>query len=633
MSFLKKLFGGNKPTLTAPAKQQTLPVNSTEDPDMIRVYDAYGRELFITRQQWRDNVLLGTIEKCWDDADRLAGFIIQSLHDNFVEEMLKPAERLCELQPETERSAVLLAIIYLKSNRLDDSERALQQFIAKHGESGVVLTNFAKVHAERGDDAKTVATLWHALELDPNQDNGLGWYEVLHRDKGGELAGQEALRRVAAIPGSWRAQLWLARADLKAQRLEQAMALYRESLAHAGKPIPTDLLTQMSGDLGNAGHIAEILQVTEPEFDPKVHGVQVGNNLIKANLELSRVVQARKILNQLYALKRPDWREALSFWDTEIAKAGLAQEGPSTEEDIKVQLLVSSGPVWLKLDTPTASLYPAKRNGSPVVSFLGSTAETPNQPDHAQQQLADPPGRMSRALPMFLAEQTEFLTSARTQILVPWVVEPHGAFMLGGKAWDDLGAIEMVQRCEPKSDYVVVTHLNAATDRWVVDFRLLRTTDSQCIGQVTESFPMATPAGAVRQIARRLVAELVQQPSISPQPCPPNYTLPEGDWLFIYLVRLEQMLAVSCNSMDKEKALGLSGERDILDGNLQQCLHIPTSVNVRILFAKTLLYMKDVRPDILPEFSERIAMLQKEKPLAEPAQEFVQKLLDEALAV
>ncbi len=632
MNILKKLFGG-KTSKSIPEQQMQVPtMNPADDPNMIRVFDAYGRELFITRQQWRDNVLLGNIEQNWNDADKLAGFITHSLHDQFFEEMVKPAERLQQLEEDTERSAVLLSIVYLKVGRLDDSERVLRHYISRNGESGIVLTNLAKVQAERGDEENTLTTLWHALELDPNQDNGLGWYEVIHREKNGEESGQEALRCIAAIPGSWRAKTWLARAELKAQHLDQALALYRESLAIASKPAPADLLMQMSGDLGNAGYLAEILQLAEPEFDPKVHGMQVGNNLIKANLDLGRLEQARKVLDQLYAFKRPDWRENLSYWDNEIAKARIAQGKPTTESDIGIELLVGTGPVWLKTNTPTASLYPAKSNDAPVVSFLGSTAETPNQPDHVEEQLADPPGRMSRALPIFLVEEIEFLTTARTQAFIPWVARPRGGFLLSAKPWDDTGAVEMAQRCELKSDYVVVTHLLAATDVWTVQLRLVRTTDSQCLGQIVESFPMTTPTTAIRQLAHQLRVLLGKQPGITSLPCTPNYMVPDGTQFAVYLLRLEQMLAVSCNSMDKNKSQGLSGEREIIDGNLQQCLDFPLSVNARILFAKTLLYMKDVRPDILPEFAERIALLQKEKPLTEPAHGVIQKLFDEAFA-
>jgi len=282
---------------------------------MIRAYDAQGREVLITREQWRENVLPGAIEQDWNDADRLAGLIIQSLNDGFIDEMVRPAERLVELDPNPERAVVLQAIVYMKQHRLDDSERVLQAFCAQHGETGIVLTNLAKIHAERDDEARALDTLWRALQRDPNQDNGLGWFEAIHRDFGGDAAGITAMRKVAALPDSWRAQLWLARGELGSHNYAGAIALYNEALSRAGDPAPAELLMQMSGDLGNAGRIADILELAGPRFQVHAHGLQVGSNLIKANLLLGRPDDAQRILDQLRALDRPDWQEHLAYWD------------------------------------------------------------------------------------------------------------------------------------------------------------------------------------------------------------------------------------------------------------------------------------------------------------------------------
>jgi hypothetical protein len=53
----------------------------------------------------------------------------------------------------------------------------------------------------------------------------------------------------------------------------------------------------------------------------EIHGLQVGNNLIKANLALGYVNSARRILNQLRLLQRLDWLTSLSYWETEIEKS------------------------------------------------------------------------------------------------------------------------------------------------------------------------------------------------------------------------------------------------------------------------------------------------------------------------
>jgi len=632
MNILKKIFGTGKPAKLNKVEAPGPAVDPASDPNMIRVFDAYGREMFITRQQWRDNVLQGNIEKNWDNAEQLAGFIIQSLHDGFFEEMTKPAERLLQLDEGAERGAVLLAIVYLKVGRLDDSERVLQHHISNFGESGSILTNLAKVYAARCEDSKTLQTLWRALELDPNQDNGLGWYEAIHREKDGEVSGQEALRQVAAISGSWRAQLWLARSELAANCRDKAVALYREALARVDKPAPGDMLMQMSGDLGNKGHLAEILQLVGPEFNPTFHGLQVGNNLIKAHIDLGHLEDARKILNELYALKRPDWKPTLGFWDTEIAKAAIAEKKVVTDTPLSVSMLVGQGPIWLKPDSTAAALYPPKSSDSPIISFLGCSAETANANQHVQIQMADGPGRMSRALPLFLSEQVELRTGARTQTIVPWIIEPGSGFVLSGMPWVDEDAVKHVQQSAIKSDYVVLTHLVTKTEPWVVQLRLVRTSDTKCIGQLATSFSMANPTHAIRGLAQSLLDLLSREVSIKQQPIPTNYAVPGDQYFPAYLLRLEQLLAVRCGASENMKTQSLSGEREIIDGNIIQCVDAPTSVNARLLLAQTLLSMKNVRPDILPEFAERIALLQKEKPLAEPARGEVQQIFDEAFA-
>jgi len=80
MNFFKNLFGKKsepaispspaRPPLT-PTSQAQAPKSIPQTQDLIRVFDGYGRELFITRQQWRDNVLPGSIQAAWHDPDKL----------------------------------------------------------------------------------------------------------------------------------------------------------------------------------------------------------------------------------------------------------------------------------------------------------------------------------------------------------------------------------------------------------------------------------------------------------------------------------------------------------------------------------------------------------------------------------
>ncbi len=86
-----------------------------------------------------------------------------------------------------------------------------------------------------------------------------------------------------------------------------------------------------------------------------------------------------------------------------------------------------------------------------------------------------------------------------------------------------------------------------------------------------------------------------------------------------------------CGGMDGTPSGFLSGEREILRGNIQLCLDCPRDVAPRILMAQTFLAMRRARPDILPEFKDTVTLLQKEHPLTEPVHGIVRRLLDEAL--
>ncbi len=285
----------------------------------------------ITKEEWRTEVLPSTIQSNWNAPDQLYGAIVSSLNDGFRADVVKAAEQLYNIDYQPVRSTTVWGIVLMEEGRLDEAEKVYQTFISKHGENGTILTNMAKIFAKRKNDSKAEEILWHALEIDPNQDNGLGWYYAIHLERGGDKAGLDALHNIASLPGSWRAQLWLARYALQAHNLEEAIKLYQECLSRVTKPVPTDPLMQMSGDLGKIGHLTELLKLCEPYFMPEIHGLQVGNNIIKAHLDLGQIEAASQILNQLYTLKRPDWQQSLSFWDTEIAKKRLTKLGQKEE--------------------------------------------------------------------------------------------------------------------------------------------------------------------------------------------------------------------------------------------------------------------------------------------------------------
>ncbi|RBP42659.1 tetratricopeptide repeat protein [Roseimicrobium gellanilyticum] len=601
---------------------------------MIRVHDGYGREMLIPKSEWCDKVLLPNIRQAWNKPDELYDLLLAALNDELGSKVVDAAKHLFEIDPIHSRGTCIWGVVLMEEGRLQEAETVFRRYLEKHGEEPVILTNLARLHSKRGEGKRAEELLWHSLELDPNLDSSFGWYLAIFRKRDGEEAVQDATRRMSKLPGSWRAQLWLARTALASRALDEALAHYSDALSHATNPVPTDLLMQMSGDLGNHGHLPELLHVTVPHFKAEIHGLTVGNNLIKACLDLGQLEQAKQLLDLLYSQKRHDWQQHLSYWDTEIAKARLATVPQTPVPEFKFAMLSIEGPVWLKQDSPASELFPERPDADGmVIAFMGSSAEQATNSKRIEAQMPDMPGRLSRALPLFLSEYIGFGTLSGTRTLVPWIVEPTGAFVVSGACWSDGDAANSARRDEPLADYVVITHLQAQSEPYVVELRLVRTIDAKCLGQLSCNLMPATPQDSLPHLANRLMALLEEVAEVTRRNVSATaYQLPEGDFFANYLLRLEQMLAVRCAAMETTQAHFLSGEHEIIDGNIQLSVACPENIPIRILLAQTLLTMKKVHRNILPDFREKMELLQKQHPLPPPAQGVAQRMLDDALA-
>ena len=579
----------------------------------IQVYDKYGREFQLSREKWRTDVLPAMLKSNWDSADGLYAGILQALNDNFVEEVAEAAARLHELEPESARSATALAFVKIRQGDLDEAQRLLEGYVDKHGPEGVVLNNLAKVHAERGDNDRVERTLWRSLQADPNHDNSLGWFEALHRERGGSAEALDALRRVAALPNAWRARIGLARHALDARDLPGAMALYREALQMVGADIPGDTLMTITGDLGKRGFLAQALEIGAPRFRPEQHGVLVGNNLIKAYVDSGKIAEARAIVEQLFAFNRQDWKQSLNFWDAQLVQAE-ASRGVPVDSAVEMTMYVIEGPVWAHPASPAAKLFPPAPENAPRVVFMGSTAEVPNAPATPQVQLSDAAGRLSRVVPLYLLEQAQLHSGARTRALFPWMINRSGgSFVLMTEPPTDADALQRA-RAGGACDYVVVTHVKAGRDPWTAAMRVLRTSDGKCIFQHETAATPDRPDVIAAALALEIQRVLEEHAGLKTRTSP-DYLPPAPPHLAHYLLRLEQLLAIRCAA----SPTALHGVREILEGCLYLCLDFPASVTIRTLLADVVARLRNVRPDVVAEFQERLLLLQKEHPVAEPA--------------
>ena len=622
MSLLTKLFG--RPASSAAPIECPSTLDDAEVEQLVRVYDGYGRELAMTRDDWRDNVLLGSLTEAGSDPDRLYDLVFGALQDGFVAEVLPFAEQLRQLEPMSARSATLLGVIYLGLRRLDDAERLLTEQLREHGDDGYVLTNLAKVCAERGDAAQVDALLWRALKTDPNQENAVAWFLSLANERRGERGVQAALRALAAIPGSWRARLWMARAALEKQDAAEALRLYDEALELAPTPTPTDLLMQLSGDLGNHGQLVELLERAAPRFVPAEHGLVVGINLIKANVDLGRLDHARELVDRLYALERPDWQQALSYWEAEIATARASSPAATPAPVPTITMVKLTGPIWLGLSQSGAELCSPKDEQAVVVGFLGGTA---SQGDAGPPRLqrADAAGRITRALSLFLSEQFHLRSDGSGVVLQPFVQGSSGGLVLAGQPWRAEAAAEHARQCEPPADYVVVTHLDLTGKTPTLSLRLVRTIDGTVLESCEAHVDLQRPEAAFMLLAERTLASLSQRAGIERCDAPAWYQVPAGELFADYQLRLEQLLAATACQLDGSRRDFLSGEREMVAGDLELCLREPENATTRLLLFALLGRLQAIHPQVVAEYRGKVERLQTEHPLPE----LVQGLLDE----
>ena len=299
MSIIDRILGRTEvtgPQITAtpsaapvkPAAADALPqvsLSATAAPKpaaepVIRVYDQFGRTVEVGRESWRKDVLLPNLAANRDKPDELFNLIVGALNDDFAADVLESARHLAARDAQPPRADTLLGAVLLQLKDFAGAREVLQRALIQFPKDVYLLSNLARAIAALGDEEGAKDLLWQALGLDPNEESTLNFLISLAHARGGQEALLAAYTRAAGLPGSWRAQLWLARYALERGDQAAAQQFYEEALSRANPP-PPDLLMQMSGDLGNKGLIQLLVQLTQPRYSVAEHGLMVGNNLLR----------------------------------------------------------------------------------------------------------------------------------------------------------------------------------------------------------------------------------------------------------------------------------------------------------------------------------------------------------------
>ena len=170
--------------------------NPADKGKFVELYTEKGEHILVKRSKWRNKLLPEQLKEVWNDPDALYGAIVMAMQEGVFAEVLAATEHLVQIDSITSRSYNVLGLTYLHTNALTEAEQTLEKGILKSDYKAVMTANLAKVYVAQGLQEKGMQTLWEAIKLDPNQDNGFEWYTVLEYEKGGEPKRLEAYKKI-----------------------------------------------------------------------------------------------------------------------------------------------------------------------------------------------------------------------------------------------------------------------------------------------------------------------------------------------------------------------------------------------------------------------------------------------------
>jgi hypothetical protein len=282
----------------------------------------------------------------------------------------------------------------------------------------------------------------------------------------------------ASEPVNVKSRLTAAREKIEARDLPAAMQIYEELLATSGDR--ADVLVGISGDLGSAGHVAEIVELIAPRYDADRHGPATGLNLLQAYLAMRQADAAQHVLDILFALNRPELEDRLHGFSNAIAELLATPEntpvgppGALPPDAAKIGLVTISKPIWFYgLDPLAAQILPPKEGRLRRIAF--AQLALPGRGDKAGAMARVPDdeiGRLARGIPLWFAETFYFspLYSPIAAIGLVTTAPGEGHYATFPAEWTTENLRQLNETHEGGVDYIVTGALKSAVD----DFELV----------------------------------------------------------------------------------------------------------------------------------------------------------------
>lgn len=566
--------------------------------------DAFGRPQQVPREQWKKEVLPQVMEAYQHAPDKLAALLLQYLREGLADDLLPAALRLAALDKDVERGLSILAAVQRDIGELDSAQATLRELQQKLPESLSPLVGLAMVADKQGDRASATALLWGALQKDANHPDALhGWLAWEHA-RLGDSGYVKALEEACALPTPWRPLLWRARHRLQQQQFDAALADYRAASAIAENE--TDYLFMAANDLGRAGQFDAIAELVLPRYRVDGHHPGIGISLLNYYAATKKPKEGMELLHQLRVRFPRALDQQLAPFDAEFTRQIVPAPKPLQGQP-KIIMFRMDRPLWYGvLGKPEFLLPPAQKEG--LVLFSG-LAVIHDGPKDAQVQREDELGRLSRSVPLFLAEQLHLLAGIPAGTALP-VVE-GGGWVISSVPWAEDKLAELLTDRERQSTKIVTGTVRTDGAQRRIDLWVYDVATKQRIGHATATGEDGKLGTAYLQLLREVSALVGGSKDLAPA------VGTEAFW-DKYATTQAQLSALVISAQGLLAKELVFGQRAILEWTLALALDERRSVQARMLLSCALAADAAMGSKVHKELAGPFAELFRMEPAASP---------------
>jgi tetratricopeptide (TPR) repeat protein len=589
-------FRNLKKAIVTPTVSSETASESATAPRLISFVDAYGRSFQMPLEQWQQDVLAPNLKAKWNEPAELYSLIISALRDDSAPDVDVASARLMDIDPVLERGFSTRAIVQLKLGRTREAGETLRQAIAKVGETGILLTNQAKVIRAEGNQALAMSTLDRSLDLDPNQDNGLAWRVAELTESSRTEAAHAYLRALAEHHDAWRPQLLLGQRAIQAGQREEGLVWFDHALRQV--PHGADVMLVISGELGKQGLLNDLVQRVAPLYDERRDDIRVGYNLLQAYVDLGDASTGLALLERLFALGQPAFAQHLQHYAKTFDD--MTKQAPKVLNRVPdISMVQMALPPWLLSMHDMEWAAPTRNQDRPRVMLLPLAAVDESPESVVRSGREDARGRLSRALPLFLLEQLTYCSDVNVALNLP-VVDGHGLVLFGGPVED-----EQLAHWAQDADLAVEGEVSHLDEGFKIICRLRRLSDLSTLKRVERHVNEQDAGDGLIALSGEILTAIGAAVSTTIEPRVPMYTLPTTH-ANEYLSALGQCLALTLASSAHTRD-SLYGERNIYGWLQSLAVSLPGNEPAQFMYFTALAKGRRLNSPIVGEFERPAA--------------------------